>query len=98
MEKQEKFYEVVVDGTRLYNNGDGFQWSDGEGLWYAMSEELTDLVPDGDDERLAQWQDLADDNIETLLRAAKEEGFIDDYNIDEDVEIKLTVEDLEEEE
>lgn len=74
-------YGVTVDGKQVYNSGEGFHWLDGEGLWQAMSEEL-DLVPDGDD-RLADWQDLPDDDLETLLRSAKEEGFISDYDIDE---------------
>lgn len=76
-------YAVTVDGKRVYNNGEGFHWLDGEGLWQAMSEELTGLVPDGDDDRLADWQDLPDDDLETLLHCAKEEGFIKDYDIDE---------------
>ena len=76
-------YAVTVDGKRVYNDGEGFHWLDGEGLWQAMSEELTDLVPDGDDDRLADWQDLPDDDIDTLLHCAKEEGFIKDYDIDE---------------
>ncbi|WP_270372004.1 hypothetical protein [Limosilactobacillus mucosae] len=76
-------YSVAVDGKQVYNNGEGFHWLDGEGLWQAMSEELTDLVPDGDDDRLADWQDLPDDDLETLLHCAKEEGFIKDYDIDE---------------
>lgn len=75
-------YSVAVDGKQVYNNGEGFHWLDGEGLWQAMSEEL-DLVPDGDDDRLADWQDLPDDDIDTLLHCAKEEGFIKDYDINE---------------
>lgn len=75
-------YSVTVDGKRVYNDGEGFHWLDGEGLWQAMSEEL-DLVPDGDDDRLADWQDLPDDDIDTLLHCAKEEDFIKDYDIDE---------------
>ncbi|MFR0595471.1 hypothetical protein [Limosilactobacillus mucosae] len=76
-------YAVTVDGKQVYNAGEGFHWLDGEGLWKAMSEELTDLVPDGDDDRLADWQNLPDDDIETLLQSAKEEGFINDYDFDE---------------
>lgn len=76
-------YCVTVDGKQVYNNGEGFHWLDGEGLWQAMSEELTGLVSDGDDDRLADWQDLPDDDLETLLHCAKEEGFINDYDIDE---------------
>lgn len=36
-----------------------------------------------DDDRLEDWQDLPDDDIETLLQSAKEEGFIKDYDIEE---------------
>ena len=52
-------YTVTVDGKPVYN-ARGFHWLDGEGLWQAMSEELTGLVPDGDDDRLEDWQDLPD--------------------------------------
>lgn len=76
-------YTVTVDGKQVYNAGEGFHWLDGEGLWQAMSKELTGLVPDGDDDRLEDWQDLPDDDIETLLQSAKEEGFIKDYDIEE---------------
>lgn len=76
-------YDVTVDGKQIITLGDGFHWGDGELLWQAMSEELTDLVPDGDDDRLNDWQNLPDDDIETLLQSAKEEGFISDYDIDE---------------
>ena len=76
-------YDVTVDGKQIITLGDGFHWDDGELLWQAMSEELTDLVPDGDDGRLNDWQNLPDDDIETLLQSAKEEGFISDYDIDE---------------
>lgn len=76
-------YDVTVDGKQIITLGDGFHWDDGELLWQAMSEELTDLVPDGDDDRLNDWQNLPDDDIETLLQSAKEEGFISDYDIDE---------------
>lgn len=77
-------YNVTVDGKELYNNDDGFHWLDGEGLWQAMSEELTDLVPDGDEDRLIEWQNLPDDDLETLLQCAKEAGFIKDYEIEDE--------------
>ncbi|MDC2829137.1 hypothetical protein PO250_02140 [Limosilactobacillus mucosae] len=76
-------YDVTVDGKQIVTLGDGFHWDDGELLWQAMSEELTDLVPDGDEDRLNDWQNLPDDDIETLLQSAKEEGFINDYDFDE---------------
>lgn len=80
-------YDVTVDGKQIDTLGDGFHWDDGELLWQAMSEELTDLVPDGDEDRLTDWQNLPDDDIEVLLQSAKEAGFINDYSVDEAVKI-----------
>lgn len=79
-------YTVAVDGKQIYTLGDGFHWNDGELFWQAMSEELTDLVPDGDEDRLTDWQNLPDDDIEVLLQSAKEEGFISDYSVDYSVD------------
>lgn len=53
---------------------------DAEMVWQAMSEQF-DLVPDGDEARLAEWQDLPDDDVPTMLAAAKEAGFISSYEI-----------------
>lgn len=80
-------YDVTVDGKQIYTLDDGFHWDDGELLWQAMSEELTDLVPDDNEDRLNDWQNLPDDDIKTLLQSAKEEGFINDYSVDEVVKI-----------
>ncbi|WP_276858980.1 hypothetical protein [Limosilactobacillus ingluviei] len=57
-----------------------FEFEDGERLWQAISEQFQ-LVGENDAERLAEWQDLPDDDIKTLLSAAKEAGFIEDYEI-----------------
>lgn len=70
--------EIKVNG-QLIGMGD-FNDNDAEQLWQAMSEELS-LVDQGDEERLIEWQDLPDDNIEVLLNAAKAKGFIDDFEI-----------------
>lgn len=59
-------YDVTVDGKEIITLGDGFHWDDGELLWQAMSEELTYLVPDGDEDRLNDWQNLPDDDIDEL--------------------------------
>lgn len=70
--------EIKVNG-QFIGTGD-FNDNDAEQLWQAMSEELS-LVDQGDEERLIEWQDLPDDNIEVLLNVAKAKGFIDDFEI-----------------
>ena len=57
-----------------------FAFEDGERLWQAISAQFQ-LVGENDAERLAEWQELPDDDIKTLLSAAKEAGFIEDYEI-----------------
>lgn len=57
-----------------------FEFEDGEHLWQAIGEQFQ-LVDGNDAERLAEWQDLPDDDIQTLLEAAKKAGFIEDYEI-----------------
>lgn len=57
-----------------------FEFEDGERLWQAIGEQFQ-LVDENDAERLAEWQDLPDDDIQTLLEAAKQAGFIEDYEI-----------------
>lgn len=57
-----------------------FEFEDGERLWQAIGEQFQ-LVGENDAERLAEWQDLPDDDIQTLLEAAKKAGFIEDYEI-----------------
>lgn len=70
--------KIKVNGQ--FMGTDDFSDNDAERLWQAMSEELN-LVDQGDEERLIEWQDLPDDNIEALLNAAKAKGFIDDFEI-----------------
>lgn len=70
--------EIKVNGQFMGTGN--FSDNDAERLWQAMSEELS-LVDQGDEERLIEWQDLPDDNIEVLLSAAKAKGFIDDFEI-----------------
>ncbi len=73
-------FEIRVENTVL---GTFENWQ-GESLWQAMSEEIELIVIDPEDEeRLAEWQNLPDDDIHTLLEAAKTAGFIDDYEVDE---------------
>lgn len=57
-----------------------FEFEDGERLWQAIGEQFQ-LVDENDAERLAEWQDLPDDDIQTLLEAAKQASFIEDYEI-----------------
>lgn len=57
-----------------------FEFEDGECLWQAIGEQFQ-LVDENDAERLAEWQDMPDDDIQTLLEAAKQAGFIEDYEI-----------------
>lgn len=55
-------------------------------LWQALSEQARQLnISDisDDEERLADWQNLDDDNIGILLEDAKKNNFIDDYEINE---------------
>lgn len=70
--------EIKVNGQFMGTGN--FSDNDAERLQQAMSEELN-LVDQGDEERLIEWQDLPDDNIEVLLNAAKAKGFIDDFEI-----------------
>ncbi|MHC5523410.1 hypothetical protein [Ligilactobacillus saerimneri] len=73
-------FEITVNGVAM---GEFENWQ-GESLWQAMSEEIELIVIDPEDEeRLAEWQNLPDDDIHTLLEAAKTAGFIDDYEVDE---------------
>lgn len=81
-----KIYEVKVNNTLVETVEDGFNWSQGELLWQALSEQARDLgIADISDteERLADWQNLDDDNIGVLLEDAKKNNFIDDYEINE---------------
>ena len=77
---------VKVNGIEVVTIKDGFEFSDGELLWQALSEQARDLGIVGisdTEENLADWENLDDENIETLLKDAKEQGFIEDYEIEE---------------
>ncbi|QLL77648.1 hypothetical protein GTO87_02945 [Ligilactobacillus saerimneri] len=72
----QRVYEVKVNNIYIGT----FEEADGVGLWQALSEEPGAVnVPES---RLADWQDLPDDNVRTLLESAKAAGFIDDYDMD----------------
>lgn len=73
-------YNVTIYGP--YAQLGSFDYNDGELLWQAMCE--LDLGIDVDDDtRLAEWQDLPDDNIEALLNAAVDHGFISNWDWEE---------------
>lgn len=81
-----KTYEVKVNGNKVITVEDGFNWSQGELLWQALSEQARELNIVGisdTEENLADWEDLDDDNIESLLKDAKEQGFIESFEIEE---------------
>lgn len=81
-----KEFEVKVNGVVVETVEDGFKFEQGELLWQALSEQARDLGIEGisdTEENLADWEDLDDENIETLLKDAKEQGFIEDYEIEE---------------
>ena len=82
----DKLFEVRVNGEVVTTVEDGFKFSDGELLWQAMSEQSRELNINGisdSEDRLADWEDLDDDDIESLLKDAKTQGFIEDYEINE---------------
>lgn len=72
----ERVYEVKVNNIYIGT----FEESDGVALWQALSEEPGTV--NVSESRLADWQDLPDDNIRTLLESAKAAGFIDNYDMD----------------
>lgn len=72
----EKIYEVKTNNVFI----GAFEKADGVGLWQALSEEPGAV--NVSKSRLADWQDLPDDNIRTLLESAKAAGFIDSYDMD----------------
>ena len=88
-----KTFNITVWGTRADGSNIGyyeFKYDDGEGLWQAMSEngqamneDGTGMIDENAEKRLIEWQDLPDDNIEHLLNAAKKQGFIDDFELEE---------------
>lgn len=72
----ERVYEVKTNNIFIGT----FEKADGVSLWQALSEEPGAVnVPES---RLADWQDLPDDSIRTLLESAKAAGFIDSYDMD----------------
>lgn len=77
---------VKVNGIEVVTVKDGFDFSDGELLWQALSEQARDLGIEGisdTEENLADWEDLDDDNIGVLLEDAKKNNFVDNYEINE---------------
>lgn len=81
-----KEFEVKVNGMTVETIEDGFKFEQGELLWQAMSEQSRELdingISDAED-RLADWEDLDDDSIESLLKDAKAQGFIESFEIEE---------------
>ena len=81
-----KEFEVKVNGMAVETIEDGFKFEQGELLWQAMSEQSRELdingISDAED-RLADWEDLDDDSIESLLKDAKAQGFIESFEIEE---------------
>ncbi|MCD5606220.1 hypothetical protein LOB47_05260 [Lactobacillus delbrueckii subsp. lactis] len=59
------------------NHEDLGEFESAEKLWQAISE--ADLVT-GD---LADWEDIDDSSVPSLLKAAQDQGFIDDYDLEE---------------
>lgn len=81
-----KEFEVKVNNMVVETIEDGFKFEQGELLWQALSEQARDLGIEGisdTEENLADWEDLDDSDIESLLKDAKEQGFINDYEIEE---------------
>lgn len=59
------------------NHEDLGEFESAEKVWQAISE--ADLVT-GD---LADWEDIDDSSVLALLKEAKDQGFIDDYDLEE---------------
>ena len=59
------------------NHEDLGEFESAEKLWQAIGE--ADLV----NGNLADWEDLDDSSVPTLLKEAKDQGFIDDYDLEE---------------
>lgn len=62
------------------NNQDLGEFESAEKLWQAIGE--YDLAKVNDD-TLADWEDIDDSSVPTLLKEAKDQGFIDDYDLEE---------------
>lgn len=81
-----KEFEVKVNGMTVETIEDGFKFEQGELLWQALSEQSRELNIEGisdTEENLADWEDLDDSDIESLLKDAKEQGFIESFEIEE---------------
>lgn len=62
------------------NHEDLGEFESAELLWQAIGEYGLAKV---DDDNLADWEDIDDSSVPTLLKEAKEQGFIDDYDLEE---------------
>lgn len=62
------------------NHEDLGEFESAELLWQAISE--ADLAKVNDD-TLADWEDIDDSSVPVLLKEAKDQGFIDDYDLEE---------------
>lgn len=62
------------------NHEDLGEFEEAEKLWQAISEEG---LADVDDDTLANWEEIDDSSIPTMLKEAKQQGFIDDYDLEE---------------
>lgn len=62
------------------NNQELGEFESAEKLWQAIGE--YDLAKVSDD-TLADWEDIDDSSVPTLLKEAKDQGFIDDYDLEE---------------
>ncbi len=72
--------KIKVNGQEVVTMKE-FEFAEGERLWQAIAEQFS-LVDEADEQRLAQWQDLSDTDIRSLLESAKKAEFIDDYEIE----------------
>lgn len=80
---------ISVDIDMSNNSRAEYDSDDGEGLWECLSEDafrddrFKSLVPEGTwtDETQAEWENLKDDNVDVLLKDAKEKGFVDSYSV-----------------
>lgn len=62
------------------NHEDLGEFESAEKLWQAIGE--YDLAKVNDD-TLADWEDIDDSSVPALLKEAKDQGFIDDYDLEE---------------
>lgn len=69
-------YDVTVNNENLGE----FELDEAERLWQAIGEYNLAKV---NDDTLADWENIDDSSVPTLLKEAKDQGFIDDYNLEE---------------